>query len=84
MDPLQAKPQEAAAAFSTYFSYYGQFRYLQGMVFHDVQGCQFPNWSGATLMRIATIDHEGCLTLSTPPIEVGGNVSVQRLKWRRS
>ncbi len=83
-DPLKATPLEAAAAFSTYLSYYGQFRYLHGVVFHDVQACSFPNWSGATLIRTAALDRDGYLTLSTPPIAVGGSVSVQRLKWRRA
>ncbi len=83
-DPLKVTPPEAVAAFSTHFSYYGQFRYLHGMVFHDVQACSFPNWSDATLIRTATLDRDGCLILSTPPIAVGGSVSTQRLKWRRA
>jgi hypothetical protein len=82
-DPLSGTVEERAQAFSEYFSYCGTFRYRNGMVFHDVEHCSFPNWSGCTLMRMATINEEGHLVLSTLPVEVGGSVGVQTLTWRK-
>jgi len=82
-DPLSGTVEERAQAFSEYFSYCGSFRYRSGMIFHDVEHCSFPNWSGCTLMRMATINEEGHLVLSTLPVEVGGSVGVQTLTWKK-
>jgi hypothetical protein len=82
-DPLSGTIEEKARAFSEYFSYCGTFRYRGGMVFHDVEYCSFPNWSGCTLMRMATLNEEGHLVLSTLPVEVGGSIGVQKLTWRK-
>jgi 3-hydroxybutyryl-CoA dehydrogenase len=83
MDPLSGTLAEKAQAFSEYFSYCGTFRYRNGMVFHDVEHCSFPNWSGASLMRMAALDDNGHLVLSTLPVEVGGTVGVQKLTWKK-
>ena len=83
-DPLAATDSERAGAFSEFFSYFGRFRYGQGIVYHDVQYCSFPNWQGATVVRSVSLDPDGTLTLATPPFELNGSVSVQELKWRRA
>jgi 3-hydroxybutyryl-CoA dehydrogenase len=82
-DPLSGTVDEKARAFSEYFSYCGTFRYRNGMVFHDVEHCSFPNWSGCTLMRMATLDEEGHLVLSTLPVEVAGSIGIQKLTWKK-
>ncbi len=82
-DPLGGALEERAQAYTEYFSYYGGFRYRNGIVFHDVEACSFPNWGGCTLMRHAVIDSHGYLLLSTPPVEVAGSIGVQTLTWKR-
>jgi hypothetical protein len=82
-DPLGGTFEERAQAYSEYFSYYGNFRYRNGIVFHDVEVCSFPNWGGCTLIRHAVLDSDGHLVLSTPPVEIAGKVGVQTLTWRR-
>jgi len=83
IDPLGGTIEERARAFSEYFGYVGGFRYRNGVVYHDVEHCSFPNWSGCTLTRFASLDERGHLTLSTQPVEVAGTIGVQRLVWRR-
>ena len=82
-DPLAGSVPERAQAFSEFFSYVGAYRYRNGVVYHDVEHCSFPNWSGCTLMRNAELNDEGHLILSTIPVEVGGSIGIQRLEWRR-
>lgn len=82
-DPLSGTIEEKARAFSEYFSYFGTFRYRNGMVFHDVEHCSFPNWSGCTLIRMASLDEQGQLVLSTLPVEVAGAVGIQKLTWKK-
>jgi 3-hydroxybutyryl-CoA dehydrogenase len=82
-DPLAGTSEERAAAFSGYFGYVGTFRYRNGVVYHDVEHCSFPNWSGCTLIRFASLSDEGLLTLSTQPVEVAGSIGIQNLVWRR-
>jgi hypothetical protein len=81
--PLGGTIQERAAAFSEYFGYVGAFRYRNGLVYHDVEHCSYPNWSGSSLLRFASLDEQGLLTLSTHPVEIGGSIGVQQLVWRR-
>ena len=82
-DPIAGTDEERAGAASGYFGYVGTFRYRNGIVYHDVEHCSFPNWSGCTLMRFASLDEQGLLTLSTHPVEVAGSIGVQNLVWRR-
>lgn len=83
-DPLVATESERARAFSEFFSYFGRFRYGQGIVYHDVEFCSFPNWQGTTVMRSVSLDPDGTITLATAPFALNGSVSVQELKWRRA
>ena len=82
-DPLAGTLEERARAFSQSFYYRGTFRYGNGVVFHDVKKCSFANWDGLTLVRNAALDADGQLVLSTPPVEVGGNIGMQTLVWRK-
>lgn len=83
-DPLAATDSERAGAFSEFFSYFGRFRYGQGIVYHDVQYCSFPNWQDTTVVRSVSLDPDGTLTLATAPFALNGSVSVQELKWKRA
>lgn len=83
-DPLAATDSERAGAFSEFFTYCGRFRYGQGLVYHDVEFCSFPNWQGSTVVRSVSLGPDGTLTLSTAPFELNGSVSVQELTWRRA
>jgi 3-hydroxybutyryl-CoA dehydrogenase len=82
-DPLRGTVEERSEAFSEYFGYFGKFRYRDGIVYHDVEHCSFPNWSGCTLMRTVSIDENGLMTLATLPVEVAGSIGIQKLVWRR-
>ena len=83
-DPLVATQEEQAKAYREFFTYYGKFRYSQGVIYHDVERCSFPNWIGTTLVRFASInDSTGELKLSTAPVAVNDQVAVQELIWRK-
>jgi 3-hydroxybutyryl-CoA dehydrogenase len=82
-DPLAGTTEERARAYSEYFSYVGTFRCGKGLVYHDVEHCSFPNWSGISLMRLTSLTNQGHLVLSTLPVEVMGSVAVQELVWKR-
>jgi hypothetical protein len=81
-DRLAATTAEKAAAFDTSFGYAGQFTCSGDRVIHHVTIASFPNWVGSDMLRILR-SADGKLTLSTPPLLVGGKASNWNLIWQR-
>ncbi len=73
---------ERAAAFSTFVAYGGPFEIEGDTVHHHVQTSLFPNWVGTVQQRRWELDETGRrLTLTSPPVTLGGVNRVQRLTW---
>jgi hypothetical protein len=76
--------EERAGAFRTFIAYGGRFTIHGDVVTHHVETSLFPNWIGTEQRRQWVLDDEaGVLTLTSPPLAVGGVTRVQRLTWVR-
>jgi hypothetical protein len=75
---------EQAGAFATYIAYGGRYAVDGDTVIHTVETSLFPNWIGTEQRRrFALSDGGRTLTLTSPPIVVGGTRRIQRLTWSR-
>jgi Lipocalin-like domain len=79
-DFLQARVEEAAEAWRTYFGYWGSFEVdaKKGVVVHRVEGSSFSNWIGTEQVRHFRFDGTDRLILST--LSSAGR---WRLIWQR-
>jgi hypothetical protein len=75
-------PVEKAAAVDTYLTYCGRYEVREGMAIHHIELSLFPNWIGADHERFFELEGDQ-LTITTPPLQIGGQ-SVQRLVWERA
>ncbi len=73
---------QLAAAFLSYVSYCGSYEVIGDVVVHRVEMSLFPNWVGTEQVRSFELTGDELL-LRTPPIEVGGRMLVNELRWRR-
>lgn len=77
--------EERARAFATFIAYGGRYQVEGDTVRHDVETSLFPNWIGTVQQRRWELDDDGrLLTLTSPPLALGGTVRVQRLTWERA
>jgi hypothetical protein len=75
---------ERARAFATFIAYGGRYQVEGDTVRHDVETSLFPNWIGTVQQRRWELAENGrLLTLTSPPLALGGVVRVQRLTWER-
>lgn len=75
---------ERASAFATFIAYGGRYEVEGETVRHDVETSLFPNWIGTVQRRRWELAENGrLLTLTSPPLSLGGAVRVQRLTWER-
>ena len=75
---------ERAEAFRTFIAYGGAYEVDGSTVVHRVEESLFPNWIGTTQRRRWELDATGrWVTLTSPPLAVGGATRVQRLTWER-
>ena len=81
-DRLAASVSEKAAAFDTSFGYAGRYTCSANRVVHHATTASVPNWAGTDMVRILR-SADGKLTLSTPPLLVGGAASTWELTWER-
>ena len=81
-DVVGGSEEERAAAFSTYLSYCGTYEVEGGVVVHHIEMSLFPNWVGGEQRRLFE-PSDGKLVLRTPPLETGGDVIVNELRWIR-
>lgn len=76
--------EERARAFSTFVAYGGSYEVDGGVVTHRVETSLFPNWIGTNQRRRWELDDTGRrLTLTSPPVTLGGTPRIQRLVWER-
>jgi hypothetical protein len=77
--------EERARAFATFIAYGGSYEVDGDTVTHRVETSLFPNWVGTTQRRRWQLDETGRrLTLTSPPLMLGGATRVQRLTWERT
>ncbi len=75
---------ERARAFATFIAYGGRYAIEGDTVRHDVETSLFPNWIGTVQRRRWELAENGrLLTLTSPPLSLGGMVRVQLLTWER-
>jgi Lipocalin-like domain len=75
---------EQAAAFTTFIAYGGRYEITSDTVTHHVETSLFPNWIGTLQQRRWLLDPSGrTLTLTSPPMVLGGVTRIQRLVWER-
>lgn len=75
---------ERARAFATFIAYGGRYEIEGDTVRHDVETSLYPNWIGTVQQRRWELAENGrLLTLTSPPLALGGVVRVQRLTWER-
>ena len=76
--------EEQAGAFATFIAYGGRYELESDTVTHQVEMSLFPNWIGTVQRRHWVVDGSGVrLTLTGPPLELGGVTRIQRLTWER-
>jgi hypothetical protein len=84
-DRLRGTPAEIKAAFEGYSAYYGTYEIDEtaGTVTHHVAGSLFPNRKGTDQVRSFKLSGNR-LTLSTPPMLIGGEEVTATLIWQRT
>jgi len=84
-DRLSGTDSEVRAAFEGYHAYFGRYAVddQARMVTHYIDGASFPNLVGSKQVRAFAIVGNR-LTLSTPPIQVGGRSVTSELVWERA
>ena len=84
-DLARGSDAEVRAAMAGYIAYYGTYTLdlSGGVVTHHVQGALFPNWVGGDQVRYFRLDGDR-LTITTPPIRIGGEDSTTVLVWERA
>jgi hypothetical protein len=76
--------EEQAQAFATFIAYGGRYSVAGDTVTHVVETSLFPNWIGTQQRRRWSLDPSGhLLTLTSPPLVLGGATRIQRLTWER-
>lgn len=77
--------EERALAFATFVAYGGRFEIESDVISHHVDTSLFPNWIGTVQRRRWELDETGKqLTLTSPPVRLGGAIRIQRLTWDRA
>lgn len=84
-DNLKGTPEEIKAAFEGCITYYGTYeiKEQERMVMHYVEGSSFPNWEGQVFPRYYEFAGD-CLTLSSPPMRIGGEKITGVFVWQRA
>ena len=77
--------EERALAFSSFIAYGGPYEIDGDIVSHHVDTSLFPNWIGTVQRRRWELDETGrWLTLTSPPVTLGGATRIHRLVWERT
>ena len=75
---------ETEAAYNGYLAYFGSYKLDNDHnMLHHVESSVFPNWIGETQVRAYVFTGENQMSLSTPPLDVGGKKGVSVLLWNR-
>ena len=81
-DRISASVEERAEAFATLFAYAGSYDVVGNKVVHHVEIASVENWVNADLIRLVRFDGDR-ITLTTPPLSVGGKIQTTELVWER-
>jgi hypothetical protein len=83
-DRLKGTPAEIRSAFEGFFAYFGTYEVKQeeNTIILHVEGSSFPNWVGTAQKRFFEFSGNR-LTLTTPPILMGGKQVTGFLIWER-
>ncbi len=83
-DVTGGAPEEQAQAFGTFIAYGGRYAIDGDTVTHHVETSLFPNWIGTEQRRRWSLDaSRRQLTITSPPLVLGGASRIQRLTWER-
>lgn len=84
-DNLKGTPEETKLAFDGYQAYFGTFELDEETktVVHRISGNLFPNATDVVLKRFYEFSDDNRLTLSTPPMSMGGKRLTGFLIWER-
>jgi hypothetical protein len=77
-DRISASTDERAEAFATSFSYAGHYSLSGSKIIHRVELASVQNWVDTDLVRLVRLD-DNKITLTTPPISVGGEIRTTEL-----
>jgi hypothetical protein len=80
--PSTGTDAEKIAAFNAYTAYCGRYSVKDDTIFHDVEICLYPNWSGTRQIRTARLSGDE-LVLTSPEMKVGESEWILEAKWRR-
>lgn len=81
-DWAAARPEEVYAAAADYIAYCGTYQVHEDEVVHRITTSLMPNWIGAELTRLVSLDGD-TVTLATPPTSFGGRQQRATLVWHR-
>jgi lipocalin-like protein len=81
-DRISASAEERAEAYATYFAYAGRYSLAGDKIVHHVEMASVQNWVNTDLVRIVRLEDDK-LTLTTPPLSVGGHSQTTELIWQR-
>jgi hypothetical protein len=81
-DTAAAPAAERAEAFTTFTAYAGRFTFEGDRVIHHVEVSLFQNWEDTDQIRFARL-HGSRLTLTAPPMSIGGEQMLVELTWER-
>ena len=81
-DRISASVDERAEAFATSFSYAGRYSLAGDRIIHRVEIASVQNWVDTDLVRLVRVQNNR-ITLTTPPISVGGQIRTTELVWER-
>ena len=85
-DWYKGKPEEFAAAASSYFAYTGPFQVDEEKqtVTHSMFISLFPNWIGQTQPRVVHVDRDFLTITTDKPMESRGKMVNPQLRWKRA
>ena len=75
--------EEKAEAFATCFAYAGTYSVRDNPITHHVLVSSVPKWVNTDLVRTFKVS-PSTLTLTTPPMTIGGVVQSTVLNWERT
>jgi hypothetical protein len=82
-DPVAAPTAERAEAFASFTAYAGRYTFDGEKITHHVEVSLFQNWAGTDQTRFAKLQNSR-LTLTAPPMTIGGEQVVVELTWERN
>ena len=85
IDRRRCPDAQAREAFNNYAGYWGRYEVspAEKVVYHHVEGASWPDFVGTSQKRFVEIAGNR-LTITTPPLQIGGVESIGVLVWERA